>query len=193
MYKFPEKAGESRKDFNMSKSPLELAKELLKTMQENPEVAEQLEKSYQDIKGVHKPASPGAKSGDPKGGSAAGAAARIGLKEHAKYKHGKVLDELRSMPKPNLPKSEHQPHPGPKSAIPEYEAAHQAEKERKLKSPEGEKERQARNTEARKILMDKARAYRQKNLMQKYEPRFRKESPPADKEFAPKDKPKKGD
>lgn len=63
-------------------------------------------------KGIHQPPSKGAQISRHPGQSVAGFHARMGAqgrhpKENARYMHTEKLNELRSMPKPNLPKSEH--------------------------------------------------------------------------------------
>lgn len=62
-------------------------------------------------KGIHQPPSKGAQISRHPGQSVAGFHARMGAqgrhpKENARYMHAEKLNELRSMPKPNLPKSE---------------------------------------------------------------------------------------
>jgi len=119
-----------------------------------------LPKMEKEEKGVHKPHFGAAKRGT--GTSEVGAFMAPGgasskTNAWAKDKHKEKLGELKNMPKPNLPKSEmdkaeHQPHPGPSRSEHQkaYDAKQQSESEAKLKTPEGEAARQAHNAKLKK-------------------------------------------
>ena len=72
-------------------------------------------------------------------------------REKGSYKLAKFMGkmEMKKSQKaaPEMDKGEHQPHPGPTSAVPAYAAANQATAEKQLGSPEGEQGRQQRNAQ----------------------------------------------
>lgn len=79
------------------------------------------------------------------------------LNQASKNLHESKLKELRGMEKPDLGKSEHQPHPGPSLSERQkiYDAKKQAERDAYLKSPEGEKARQEHNKKLQVFLKQK--------------------------------------
>jgi hypothetical protein len=79
------------------------------------------------------------------------------LNQASKNLHQSKLNELKAMEKPSLGKSEHQPHPGPSLSEHQkiYDAKKQAEREARLKSPEGEKARQEHNKKLQVFLKQK--------------------------------------
>ena len=123
-------------------------------------------------KGVHRPFS-------GRGKSLMGAAAKghyshgsdphnkVRNKNTATWEHEEVSKERSKIKKPNLGKTEHQPHPGPSRSEHQkaYDAKKQAESEAYLKTPEGNAERQRQNAKvlgqmkAHKAAKDKASSH----------------------------------
>lgn len=112
-YEYEEESEESDEDeeedkklpFTKSEKGIDLIKNFLGKREE-------LAKADKDIKGVHKPATMhGAKSGVSEAGVRLHPKATKETKKYSKDQHKKVIEEQKSMKKPNLPKSECESEP----------------------------------------------------------------------------------
>lgn len=144
----------------------------------------------QNQKGVHQHGYKGSSGGISEAGAnlrdvrSSSGSTKKKYESNVKEHHKQTLAELKAMPKPNLgkeelckkcakskcicdtKKAEHQPHPGPSISEHQkiFDQKEQSKEESKLKTPEGEAERQKRNKEAFK-----------KAIAEDYKPRFKKE------------------